>query len=251
MNDLKHTLSAGRPTFGAIATIPSVASVQVLANAGLDWLLIDMEHSPIDIKTAHAMIAATAGTATAPLVRIPSADPSLAKPLLDLGALGVCFPMICSGNEAEKAVGAVRYPPNGHRQWGPFYAPLRWQRSIPEYMATANEDLLAIITIEHPAAVTHIDDIMSTPGVDLAFVGPGDLATALGVPGQFDHPAFTSALAAAEAGIRRHQVPLGGAARSPDHGRGLLDRGYTAIALGFDWLLLRQATVDLLRQLRG
>lgn len=250
-NRLKESLLAGKPTFGLIATIPSLQSVQVLANAGVDWLIIDMEHAPIDLSSAHAMIVATAGTSTVPLVRIPWSHPWQAKAALDLGALGIVFPMITGREQAEAAVRAVRYPPAGDRLWGPFYAPMRWGQGMSEYIERANQRVLAIMTIEHPDAVHNIDSIMSVAGMDLAFIGPGDLAMSLGIPGQLDHPTFKEAVAKAEAGILRSKVPLGGVARTPDQARIMLDKGYRAIVFGFDWLLLQEATARFLEEMRA
>jgi 4-hydroxy-2-oxoheptanedioate aldolase len=249
-NRLRELLAAGKPSFGLIVTIPSIQAVQILANAGVDWLIIDMEHAPIDLSAAHAMIVATAGTSTVPLVRIPWSHPWQAKPAMDLGALGIAFPMICAREQAEAAVRSVRYPPAGDRLWGPFYAPLRWGQSMPQYIAAANENMLAIITIEHPDAVRNIDEVMSTPGLDLAFIGPGDLAMSLGIPGQFDHPKFKAAVAEAEAGVLRSKVPLGGVARTPDQAKQMLDRGYRALVFGFDWTLLHQAAARFLEEVR-
>ena len=249
-NLFKDALRSGRPTFGLIATIPSVQSVQVIASAGVDWLIIDMEHSPIDLGAAHAMIVATAGTTTVPLVRIPWSHSWQAKALLDVGALGIVFPMITTRDQAEAAVRALRYPPTGDRLWGPFYAPMRWGQDMSEYIRAANENVLAVLTIEHPEAIRNIEAVMSAQGVDLAFIGPGDLAMSLGIPGQFDHPTFTAAVAEAEAGVLRSKVPLGGVARSPDHARQMIDRGYRAIVFGFDWMLLRQAASAFLQEVR-
>lgn len=250
LNRLRGALAAGEPTFGLIATIPSIQTVQILAHAGVDWLIIDMEHGPIDVSSAHAMIVATSGTSTVPLVRLPWSHPWQAKPAMDLGALGIVFPMICSREEAEAAVRSVRYPPDGDRLWGPFYAPLRWGQDMSRYIDAANENMLAIATIEHPNAVRNIDEIVAVPGLDLAFIGPGDLAMSLGIPGQFDHPKFRAAVAEAEAGILRSRVPLGGVARTPDQAKQMLDRGYRAIVFGFDWTLLQQAAARFLEDVR-
>ena len=100
-----------RPTFGAIATIPSIPTVQIMAHSGLDWIIVDLEHGPIDLSSAHAMIMATGGTPCVPLARIAANEPWLAKAPMDIGALGINFPMICSRAEAEKAVRSLRYPP--------------------------------------------------------------------------------------------------------------------------------------------
>lgn len=248
---LKAALSSRTPTFGVIATIPSIQSVQALASGGLDWILIDMEHGPIDMTAAHAMIAATAGSTTVPLVRIASRDPSLCKAAMDLGVLGVCFPMICNGAHAQALVRAVRYPPAGDRLWGPFYAPMRWGMPMPDYISSVDDAMLAIATIEHPDAVKHIDEIVSVPGLDLAFIGPGDLAMSLGIPGQFDHPRFKQAVADAETAVLRSTVALGGVARTPEQARQMLERGYATIVFGFDWMLLQQGVRRLIEDARG
>jgi 4-hydroxy-2-oxoheptanedioate aldolase len=250
LNRLKTMLAAGSPSFGLFATMPSIQAVQTLASAGVDWLIIDMEHGPIDVSSAHAMIVATAGTTTVPFVRLPWFHPWQAKPAMDLGAMGIVFPMICTREQAEAAVRSMRYPPTGDRLWGPFYAPMRWGQTIPQYVDAANESLLAIITIEHPDAVRNIDEVMSAPGLDVAFIGPGDLAMSLGIPGQFDHPKFKAAVAEAEAGILRSKVPLGGVARTPDQAKQMLDRGYRALVFGFDWMLLQQAAARFLEDIR-
>ena len=188
LNRLRQLWREGRPTFGAIATIPSIQTVQIMARSGMDWIIVDLEHGPIDLGSAHAMITATAGTPCVPMVRIAANEPWLAKAPMDLGALGINFPMICSRADAEKAVRSVRYPPKGDRLWGPFHAPFRWGVSMADYMATADDDMICMITIEHVEAVERIDEIMATPGIDLAVIGPGDLATSINKRGLPDDP---------------------------------------------------------------
>jgi 4-hydroxy-2-oxoheptanedioate aldolase len=238
LNRLRKLWREGRPTFGAIATIPSIQTVQIMARSGFDWIIVDLEHGPIDLGSAHGMIVATSGTPCVPLARIAANEPWLAKAPMDLGALGINFPMICSAGDAEKAVRSVRYPPHGDRLWGPFHAPFRWGVSMPDYMATADQDMICMITIEHVEAVKHIDEIMATSGIDIAVIGAGDLATSIGKRGQVDDPEVTALVAQAEAGIRKHGVPIGGAARSADQANQMIERGYVALALGFDWSLM-------------
>jgi len=214
-NRLKSLWREGRTALGVLATIPSVQIVQILARSGVDFILIDMEHGPIDANSAHAMIAATQGTPLVPLVRVGAIEPWLAKVPLDLGALGVCFPMTNSRAEAEIAVRAVHYPPNGDRYWGPFYAAPRWNVSLNEYTQTADEEILAIGMGEHIDVVDTISDVASTPGLDLVFIGPGDLATSMGLKGQVDHPEVAAAISKLEAPIRDSAVILGGVATQP------------------------------------
>ncbi len=162
---------------------------------------------------------------------------------MDIGAFGINFPMITTPAEAEKAVRSVRYPPRGDRLWGPFHAPFRWGQSMPDYMASADDEMICMITIEHVDAVNRIDEIMATPGIDVAVIGPGDLATSINKRGQMDDPELLELIARAEAGILRSGVPVGGVARTADQANALIDRGYRAIALGFDWSLFQRGIV--------
>ena len=240
LNRLRRQWREGRPTFGAIATIPSIQTVQIMARSGLDWIIIDLEHGPIDLGSAHAMITATAGTPCVPLARIAANEPWLAKAPMDIGALGINFPMICGRAAAEKAVRSVRYPPRGERLWGPFHAPFRWGVSMPEYMASADDNMICMVTIEHVEAVNRIDEIMAVPGIDVAVIGPGDLATSINKHGRVGDPEVVALMERAEAGILKSGVPIGGVARTPDQANRMIDRGYLALALGFDWSLFQR-----------
>ena len=236
-NRVKQMWRDKRPTFGAIATIPSIQTVQIMARSGIDWIIVDLEHGPIDLTSAHAMITATAGTPCVPLARIAANEPWLAKAPMDIGALGINFPMITSRAEAEKAVRSVRYPPRGDRLWGPFHAPFRWGVSMAHYMARADDDMICMITIEHVEAVERIDEIMATPGIDVAVIGPGDLATSINKRGLIDDPEVQALIARAEAGILKSGVPIGGVARTAEQANAMIGRGYLLLALGFDWSL--------------
>ncbi len=249
LNRLRQQWREKRPTFGAIATIPSVQTVRIMAQS-LDWLIVDLEHGAIDLTAAHAMILATSGTPCVPMVRIAANEPWLAKAPMDLGALGINFPMISSRADAEKAVRSVRYPPRGERLWGPFHAPFRWDVSMDDYMARADDDMICMITIEHVEAVNRIDEIMATPGIDLAVIGPGDLATSINKRGQMDDPELIELMARAEAGILNSGVPLGGVARTAEQANRMIDRGYLALALGFDWSLFQRGITASLAGIR-
>jgi 4-hydroxy-2-oxoheptanedioate aldolase len=240
VNRLRDVWARGGTTFGAIVTMPSVPVVQVMARSGLDWILIDMEHGAIDLSAAHALIAATSGTPLVPLVRVPSAAAWHAKAPLDFGAMGVCFPMTSGGADAQRAVQAVRYPPAGERFWGPFYAPLRWNQSMREYLDAADDEVLAIGTVEHIDALATIAEVVATPGLDLVFIGPGDLATSMGLKGRVEHPAVQEVTRKLEDAIRGSSVLLGGVAPTAERANEMIARGYRALVLGFDWSLLQR-----------
>jgi len=250
VSSLRAKLKEGRTAVGFLVTMPSVALAQTLAHSGVDWLMIDLEHGPIDLASAHAMIAATAGSDCAPLVRVPSTEPWLAKPALDAGAFGLVFPMISSRAQAEATVRALRYPPAGERGFGPFYAPARWGLSTEDYLARANDELLDVVLIEHVDALEELDQIVAVPGVDVALIAPFDLSLSLGVAGQRDHPEVRRAVAEAERKILAGGCLLGGLALTAEEANAKIERGYRLIVLGYDTALIGGAAAKLLEGLR-
>lgn len=247
MNPLKKRLQEGRAVLGFMITMPSVHVAQTLARTGADWLMIDLEHGAIDLPAVHAMIAATSGTPCTPVVRVPRPALWMAKPVLDSGAFGVVFPMVCSGEDAETAVQTVRYPPAGERGLGPSYAPARWGISAPDYIKTANDHLLTIVLIEHGEAIERLDEILAVPGIDVAVIAPNDLSGSLGVPGQRDHPDVLAAIAKSEERILPSKVALGGVATSPEDANRKIAQGYRWIVLAPDSGLLQAAAVAALK----
>ena len=241
LNRIHGLLKAGKPVTLALVTMPGTAAIQVWAGAGIDMLIIDMEHGPIDIESAHAMIAATAGTGAVPLVRVPWNVPWLVKPLLDAGAMGICFPMIANAADAEAAVRSMRYPPDGERGWGPFYAPLRWNVPMPQYVESANDEMFTLLLIERPEAIDNLDEIMQVPGIDMFAIAPFDLATLLGHPTNPAHPDVAAVIARAEEKLLAGDVPLSGVALTPERANELIAKGYQGIVIGFDWMLMQRA----------
>src|SRR5262249_15396359 len=164
----------------------------------------------------------------------------LAKTPMDIGALGINFSMILSRTDAEKAVRSLRYPPRGERLWGPVHAPVRWGVSMAGYMAKADGEHSRIVKIEAREAVNNIDEIMATPGIDVAVIGSGDLATSINKRGLIDDAEVQALIARAEEGILKSGVPIGGAARTAEQANAMIERGYLALALGFDWSLFQR-----------
>jgi 4-hydroxy-2-oxoheptanedioate aldolase len=221
--------------------MPSVAMAQVLAVSGVDALIIDMEYGPIDLATAHAMIAATKGTTAVPLVSVPWSEPWLAKPVLDAGAFGINFPMVSTPALAHETVRAVRYPPAGARGYAPSYAPSRWGLTTEDYLRIADGEVLNIVTIEEPAAIEALDEILAVPGLDVVVIASFDLSMAMGRPGRFDDPELKRLVAGAEAKIRAAGLPMGGVALTPEAARAKREAGYRLLLVGFDVLMVEQA----------
>lgn len=251
INPLRRKLRAGSPAFGTLVSMPSPQLVQLLAGAGFDWLIIDMEHGVIGIESAQAMINATAVSGCVPLVRVAWNVHWLAKPALDAGALGIVVPMVRSAAEAAAAVAACRYPPAGERGWGPFYAPSRWGLDAMSYTAIADEAVLRVVLIEHVEAVENIEEIVAVEGLDVALVAPFDLSVSLGIPGRFDEPAFREAVARAERAILDSPVVLGGLAADAEAARALVERGHRFVLLSYDSALVTRAAQALLEPLAG
>jgi 4-hydroxy-2-oxoheptanedioate aldolase len=192
------------------------------------------------------MTAATTGTPATPLVRVPWNVPWLVKPVLDAGALGICFPMIADAADAEMAVRSLRYPPDGDRGWGPFYAHLRWGETPAGYVARANDAVFAMLLIERPEAILRFDEIVRVPGIDMLVIAPFDLSVIMGRPGEVGHPDVQAAIAQAERTILASGVPLGGAALTPEAANAMVERGYRGLFLGFDWMILQRAVAGYL-----
>lgn len=136
---MKKRLRNGEILAGYVAAIPSAVSVQAIAASGADWLIIDQEHGAVGPESLHAMIAATAGTQCAPLVRVPRRDEAWVKPALDLGAEGIVFPLVRTAEDAAECVSLLRYPPHGRRGWGPFIAHARWGVGLFDYLPQRGE----------------------------------------------------------------------------------------------------------------
>ena len=155
-----------------------------MAHAGFDWLCIDMQHGSIDYQVALSMLQAISTTDTVPIVRVPWNEPGIIMKTLDAGAYGVIVPMVNSRAEAEAAVAACRYAPQGNRSYGPGRAVLY---AGPDYFANANETVLCICMIETREAIERAEEIISTPGLDAIYIGPSDLSVSLGLPPASDH----------------------------------------------------------------
>ena len=175
-NTVKSKLAANEPSIGSWLNLASPLAAEYMAHVGWDWLVVDTEHSTADIAVASEMFRAICTTDTIPMARAAGNDPLQIKRLLDSGALGLVIPMINSADEAQSAVKAMKYPPEGNRSAGGgrirFYG--------PDYVAKANDEIAVIMQIEHVAGVRNVREILAVPGVDISFIGPNDLSRSLG-----------------------------------------------------------------------
>ena len=212
-NHALRRLRAGEPSIGTWVALPSPEAAEFVSTLGFDWLVVDTEHSAVDIRTLSQMFGMITAHGPAPMVRIPWNDPENFKRVLDAGAWGVVVPMVNSREEAERAVQATRYPPKGNRSVGGSATALRFGANGREYLDHADDEIALIIQIEHIDAVEQCDDILSVPGVDGCFIGPNDLAASMGlgigVPLECDHPRMIEAIAEVCASAKRCGVAPG------------------------------------------
>lgn len=211
-NHVKEQLRSGAASYGLWLSIPNTMTAKMLAHAGFDWLLVDFEHTPSNPTVVAEMLNVIAdANGAAPLMRLPFNSVEYFKWGLDSGAWGVMVPMVNTRAEAEQAVRWAKYPPVGERSIGGIYAPYSFQTTRQEYVAQANEQTMVIVQIESKTALENVDEILSVPGVDVAFVGPNDLSASLGLTphSESQEPRFLEALETIKAAGRRHNVPLG------------------------------------------
>ena len=198
VNHVRQRLQAGEPSLGTWLALPSPEAAEYVATLGFDWLTVDSEHNPIDIRTQSLMFGAIAASGVAPLVRIPWNSGENIKRVLDAGAWGIVVPMVNSREEAEAAVTAAHYPPKGQRSVGGGLTAVRFGTTGGEYLRNAADQILVVLQIEHIDGVERADEILSVPGVDACFIGPNDLAASMGigvgVPLESDDPRLNEAI---------------------------------------------------------
>lgn len=198
-NLFKRALKAGRLQLGLWSGLSNHVTVEVLANAGYDWLLLDTEHSPNDLPMVHHQLQAMAHSTTMPVVRPPWNDTVVIKRYLDLGVQTLLIPFVQTPDEARQAAAATRYPPLGVRGYSAAARASDYGR-VKDYPHRCEEELCLLLQVETPQALAYIEEIAAIDGVDGVFIGPGDLAAAMGYIGQLGHP---EVVAMVEDSIRR------------------------------------------------
>jgi len=233
---LKSLLKEGKPAFGIFLTIGHAEVAEMMSLVGFDWLLIDMEHAPIDAATLEVMAMAVKPPVT-PLVRVPVNDPAYIKVALDAGVMGVMVPHVDNAEEAKQAASYVRYPPKGTRGVGPRRAAL-YGLAREEYMKIAAEDVMLIVQIESREAVENAEEILSVEGVDAYFIGPADLSASLGVTGGLRNSEIVRAVERVASVGEAQGVPGGIYCASRSDLKLALRLGLRMLALGSDYRIL-------------
>ena len=222
---VRRRLREGQPVFAGTITTSSLDVAARMATAGFDVLWVETEHAPLTLETVRNIVLATRDLPAVPFVRLPVADTWQAKQALDAGVHGLVFPFVSTPALARTAAEACRYPPTGRRGSGAGLASSSWP-DADGYCDSADRNVVAAVIIEEASALDCLDEIVSTPGVDIVFVGTGDLSFSLGLRGDQSHPRVEEAARAVLAAARRHGKIAGRPAGTPEHTKRCIEEGF-------------------------
>jgi 2-keto-3-deoxy-L-rhamnonate aldolase RhmA len=252
INPVTRALREGKVCVGALSiSFPSPAVAQICGQAGFRWFYIDLEHSGTTIAHIDAICTAAKLAGIVPIVGTSGITDFLTARPLDNGAMGVIVPHVSTREETELIVGACRYAPVGTRGVCGLGSAMEFEAvDLGEWVAAMNREILAAVKVESARGVENIDAIAAVPGLDAILVGPTDLTTTMGIPGQFDHPRFLEAMDRVLTACKRNHVAGGPHVGSAEAVRYWADRGATFLSCGFDGELLLQAFTTLGKQTR-
>ena len=240
-NAFTHAIAAGEKQIGIWVSLSSAFAAEVVAPAGYDWALLDMEHTPSDYFTVMGQMQVFAATTTTAIVRPEWNDPVVVKRLLDMGARGLLFPMIQSVDEAQMAVASTRYSPHGNRGVSGATRATAFGR-VTDYNARIDDELTVILQLETADVIAQAEDIAAVDGVSGIFFGPADIAADIGKLGKPLDPAAWDLIMPAAKKLIAKGIPVGTLVMDPTFAAKLLNDGFTFVACGQDTSLLSKAT---------
>ncbi len=235
MNSFRQRLRQGNVVLGQMVLELFTSGIgPMLAACGLEFVIFDMEHGRCDIALIAEMIASCRGSDIVPIARVPGLAYAPLSRVLDIGARGVMVPRVESRADAEEVIKQVKYAPMGQRGVALGIAHDLYRAGTPDFFARENEEIAVILLLETAKAFENLDEIISVPGVDVAWMGHYDLTVSMGIPAQFDHPRFLSAMDSLVAACRRHGVAPGFLPPTPESTVHWIGKGFRAISLGSD-----------------
>lgn len=240
-NPVKTKLNNGQKTCGAFLQTVSPVSAEILSASAFDWLIVDLEHSPCSYETLQAHLQAMNGSGVVPFARAPWNDPVAIKRILDTGVMGVLVPYVNSREEAEAAVAACKYPPEGIRGVAGSPRAAGYTRNMQGYLHSANREIVVMIAVETAEAVENLDEILEVEGLDGIFIGPVDLASSLGHLGDPSQPEVQRAIERIEAKVLPSGKFLGTLAPNWARAEACFEKGYRWLALLQDGAALKAA----------
>lgn len=234
---------------GTIFSMGAPQVAEIISDSGLDWVLIDMEHSTMSLDTVQTALQIM-GDKILKIVRVPGNDDIWIKRVLDTGCDGILVPMVKSSEEAVRVVKSAKYPPVGQRSVGVGRAH-KFGAAFKEYVDKANDTLIIMIQIEHIEGVKNIDSILSVPGIDSIFIGPYDLSASMGLIGQIDHPDVSAAIGLVKSKCKDAGIPYGIFGISPEAVEKEIGDGCTFLLCGIDASVFSGAYKSLTGKLKG
>ncbi|MDP1731181.1 MAG: aldolase/citrate lyase family protein [Devosia sp.] len=232
-DSLRLRLKTGAPFIVTFSIIAAVEIVELVALAGFDGIILDMEHGAYGTESLGPLVLAARARGIYPLVRVRTGEPSEIGAALDAGAAGVIVPQIGSAEEARRAVRAARFAPDGNRGANPFVRGADYSGRA-EWFAKANEDVAVLLMVEGADGVAALPEILTVPTLDGIFLGPMDLSHALGVPGEMGHPKVVQTIEAVIEAVGTAGLVAAIFAGTPDSARRWLGRGVTLVGVGVD-----------------
>lgn len=251
VNRFKRAIKDGKAQIGLWVALADAGCAELCAGAGFDWLLLDAEHGPNDLRTLLAQLQAVAPYECHPIVRPPIGETHLIKQILEIGAQALLIPMVDTAEQAASLVAAMHYPPRGVRGVGAALGrSSRWNR-IPSYLTQAGEELCLLVQIETRRGLENIKAIAAVPGVDGVFIGPADLSAGMGHLGNMTHPEVLATIERCIGEIRAAGKAAGILMGDETLIRRYLELGCTFVAVGADTLLLSQAADRLAKKFKS
>lgn len=247
-NSFKTRLLAGETQYGYWLAMANAYTAEIAATCGFDWLLIDGEHGPNDVRSILAQLQAVAPYPVSPIVRAVEGTTANIKQLLDIGAHNLLIPMIESAEQATNMVAATRYPPKGNRGVGAAIARSSRWLAIENYAADIEQDICLILQIESQKGIDNLDEILEVSGYDAIFIGPSDLAASMGYPGQTDHKKVQQAISIASDKIKAAGKVIGTLTTEPSMIKTYANLGAKFIAIGVDTLSYAESARNLAKQ---
>jgi 2-keto-3-deoxy-L-rhamnonate aldolase RhmA len=249
MKGLKQRLKQGEALNGCWLSLGSSVTAEIIGLSGYDWVLLDLEHGTGSEGDILHQLQALEHTPAAPIIRVESIQRQRIHRVLDLGAEGIMCPRINNADEARSVATGLHYPPHGERGVAMKVRATGYGENFADYYRDAKDNILGIVQIETLEVLNHLDEIASTEGIDVLFIGPADLTMALGIFGQFDHPLFKDALQATVKAANRAGKMTGILTFNPNDYEKYYDTGIRMIACGSDAAFVANGAIDMAKKL--
>jgi len=245
----RQALLSRKVLWGTLVSLAAPEITEILVDSGYDWLFIDMEHAPLEVKDVQRILQA-GGDAIAGIIRLPSNDPVWIKKALDIDPAGIMLPMVNSAEDARNAVRWSKYPPQGTRSVGVGRVH-HYGAKLQQTIDTINEATAIVVQVEHIQAVKNIEEIVAVEGVDAILIGPYDLSASMGIPGKVSDPSVLAAIDRVREACQKKGKPLGIFTASIDYARQCARNGFSLIAVSTDTLMLVEGSRQLLTALKA